>query len=119
MRVNVNHPSFIQFLDNISNTILSNIKTETYFSLTQEKKNSVQYMVYKLMKNSLKVKAKLTDSEFKSFIGVLCKKNEIMENYEFAAILKDITNNFENVVEKTKPIKRKTRKIKTDIPNNG
>lgn len=119
MRVNVNHPTFIQFLDSVSTTILSNINVETYFSLTQDKKNRIQYMVYKLMKNCLKVRAVLTDNEFKNFIGVLCKKNELSENYEFAAILKDISNNFEHVVEKTKPIKRKPRKIKTDIPDNG
>ena len=118
MKVNVNHPSFISFLDNVSNTILSNISIDNYFSLTQEKKMGVLYMVFKLMKNSVKVRAKLTDTEMRSFVTVLWKKNEENENYEFAAILKDIINNFDAVNDSTKTIKRQTRTIKTDKNRN-
>ena len=122
MNVNVNHPSFIQFLDNVTSNILSNITVDTYFSLSQDKKIGVQYMVLKLMKNSVKVRAKLTDSELRSFVSVLWKKNEEAENYEFAAILNDIAQNFETVNEVTKPVKRGPRTIKiekTEKPNNG
>jgi hypothetical protein len=119
MKVNVNHPSFISFLDNITNTILGSVSTDNYFKIPQEKKMGVLYMVFKLMKNSVKVRAKLTDTEMRSFVTVLWKKNEENENYEFAAILKDIINNFDAVNEFTKPTKRQTRVIKTDKTNNG
>ena len=76
-------------------------------------------MVYKLMKNSVKVRAKLTDDELRSFVNVLWKKNEESENYEFAAVLNDISNNFDMVNEVTKPVKRTPRKIKTDTTENG
>lgn len=118
MRVNVNHPSFVTFLENVTNTILSNISVENYFQLVPEKKLAVQYAVLKLMKNSVKVRAKLTDLELKSFVIVLWKKNEEAENYEFAAILNDINQNFETVNEITKPNKRTTRKIKTDASSD-
>ena len=118
MRVNVNHPSFVTFLENVTNTILSNISVDNYFQLVPEKKLAVQYAVLKLMKNSIKVRAKLTDLELKSFVIVLCKKNEEVENYEFAAILSDIVQNFDSVNDVTKPNKRSTRKIKTDTTSD-
>lgn len=119
MKVNVNHPSFITFLDNVTSNILSNTNVGGYFELSNEKKLSVQYMVFKLMKNSVKVRAKLTDSELRSFVAVLCKKNEEIENYEFAQILKDITTNFETINSPESVVKRTKRTIKTDNPNNG
>ena len=114
MNVNINHPSFISFLDNVTTSILSNITVENYFKLTPDKKLGVQYMVFKLMKNAVKVRAKLSDNELRSFVSVLWKKNEESENYEFAAILNDIAQNFDKVNEVTKPIKRSPRTIKSD-----
>jgi hypothetical protein len=118
MKVNVNHPSFISFLENVTENILSTISVNNYFSLPQENKMGVLYMVFKLMKTSVKSRAKLTDLELVSFVTVLCKKNEEAENYEFAAILKDILDNFDTVNEFTKTPKRTTRTIKTDKTNN-
>jgi hypothetical protein len=117
MNVNINHPSFISFLENVSTSILSNVTVNNYFDLSPEKKLGVQYMVFKLMKNGVKVRAKLTDNELRSFVSVLWKKNEESENYEFAAILNDIAQNFDTVNEVTKPVKRTTRKIKKDQDN--
>jgi hypothetical protein len=122
MNVNINHPSFISFLDNVTSSILSNVTVENYFKLTPDKKLGVQYMVFKLMKNAVKVRAKLSDNELRSFVSVLWKKNEESENYEFAAILNDISQNFDKVNEVTKPIKRSSRTIKSDKidkTNNG
>ena len=119
MKVNVNHPSFIQFLETVSINILSNVTIENYFSLPQEKKMSVLYMVFKLMKSSVKSRAQLTDMELKSFLTVLLKKHEENENYEFAAVLKDISNNFDAINDFVKPPKKTTRTIKTDKTNNG
>ena len=114
MKVNINHPSFITFLDNVTSNVLTNISVEKYFSLSPENKLGIQFMVFKLMKNSIKTRAKLTDLEMKSFIIVLQKKNEESENYELAEILKDMSTNFDTVNEITKPAKRTVRKIKTD-----
>lgn len=120
MRVNVNHPSFISFLDSVTKNILSNINIENYFSLTSEKKLRLHYMVFRLLKNSVKTRAKLTDMELKSFLIVLCKKNEESENYEFAAILKDISNNFDAINDFTTPSKRKiTKTVQKDKTTNG
>jgi hypothetical protein len=49
----------------------------------------------------------------------LWKKHEENENYEFAAVLKDISNNFDAINDFVKPPKRTTRTIKTDKTNNG
>jgi len=114
MKVNVNHPSFISFLDTVTSNVLTNVSVEKYFTISPENKLGVQFMVFKLMKNSLKTRIKLTDMEMKSFISVLWKKNEDSENYELAGILKDMLNNFDTVNEVTKPVKRTTRKIKTE-----
>lgn len=114
MRINVNHPSFIAFLDQITNNILSNITIENYFTLNQEKKLNVQYVVFKLFKNAIKFRATFTDNEMKALITVLWKKNEDSENYEFASILNDIKNNFDAINEFTKPKRRSTKKIKSE-----
>jgi uncharacterized membrane protein YfcA len=102
MKVNINHPSFISFLETVSSSILSNVTVSNYFNLSQDKKMGVLYMVFKLMKKSLSVRAKLTDLELRSFVSVLWKRNEEAENYEFAAILNDIAQNFDAVNEFTK-----------------
>ena len=95
MKVNVNRPSIVSFLETISNNILSNIKIDDYFSLNQEKKMSISFTVLSFIKNTAKIKANLSDSELKSLIDVLCKKNEESENYEFAVVLNDVVKNFD------------------------
>lgn len=70
------------------------------------------------MKKSVAMGPKLTENEMKSFIAVLWKKNEEIENYEFAAILNDIANNYESINEFTKTPKR-TRTIKVDKEKSG
>jgi hypothetical protein len=112
MKVNTTHPSFVAFLESVTETISSSVNIENYFSLPQDKKMNVLYVVFKLLKNSLKVRAKLNDDEVKYFVDELMKNNERSENYEFAAILKDISFNFESINEVTKPVKRQTRTIK-------
>lgn len=120
MKVNLNHPSFIMFLENVSNNIISNVNVENYFNLPIEKKMNVQYMVFKLMKSSINNRAKLSNDEMKAFLVVLKKKNEEFENYEFASILKDIINNFDAVSEYIVPKTTKRKiKTKTDTTENG
>jgi hypothetical protein len=119
MNVNTNHPTFVSFLENVTTNILSNVTIDNYFSLNSDKKLSIQYMVFKLLKNSVRVRAKLTDAELKSFVSVLMVKNEDIENYEFSAILKDIAGNFDVINEVTKPVKRAPRKIKVDKTENS
>jgi hypothetical protein len=118
MKLNINHPSFIAFLDNVTASILSNVNVDNYFKLTQDKKMNVLYVVFKLMKKSVTMGTKLTDNEMRSFITVLWKKNEEIENYEFAAILNDIANNYESINEFTKTPKR-TRTIKVEKEKSG
>jgi len=114
MDINTNHPSFIVFLDNVSNTILAHVTTTGYFGLSADKKLGMQYIVFKLMKTSLRIKGRLTDEELKSFTVILCKKNEESENYELAAILNDIIKNFDAVNEKTNTVKPHIKLSKTD-----
>lgn len=114
MDINVNHPNFILFLDNVSNTILAHVTTSGYFGLSPDKKLGIQYIVFKLMKTSLRIKGTLTIDELKSFTVILCKKNEETENYELSAILNDILKNFDSVNEKTNTVKPRTKMSKTD-----
>lgn len=115
MRMNTNHPSFVTFLDNVTKTILTYVSTDNYFQIPKEKKIGVQFAVLKLMKNAIKTRIKLNDDELKSFVVLLCKKNESIENYEFAGILHNIVQNFDSINEMTKTTKRTTKKIKTDV----
>jgi len=115
MKVNVNHPSFISFLESVSNNILSAIKIDDYFTLNSEKKIAVSFTVLNLLKNSAKIKANLSMSELKDFIIILCKKNEEIENYEFAAVLNDIIKNFDTIEELSNSQKKTKQPKKTDV----
>jgi hypothetical protein len=116
MNINTNHPTFVSFIENVNKNILSNITSEKYFLLTNDKKLAFQYIVLKLILKSVRVRAKLTDSELLDFTKILKNKNEEQENYEFACVLNDITINFDSLCEmaKSTPAVRKKRQIKTD-----
>ena len=119
MNVNTNHPSFIKFLDNINSSVLFNVSVDNYFNLGTDSKLALQYKVFLLMKSSVNLRAKLENEELRSFLNVMCKKNEENENYEFASVLNDILLNFDSICEVTKP-KRKTNKTsKIDNTKNG
>ena len=115
MKLNVNHPTILKFLSEVTNNILSNIAVDAYFLLPTEKKMGVLYAVFKLMKNSMPFSAKPTDEEMRVFIGLLCKRNEELENYEFAAILMDISNNFNAIKEVTRTPKKIKREPKRSL----
>lgn len=117
--ININHPSFVLFLDKITNTILSTVPIENYFALTNDKKINVQYLILKLMKNSLKASDMLSDAEIKSFIIVLLKKNEEAEHYELAGILRDMLLNFDTVHDMTKSSLKGTKSSKTEVKNKN
>lgn len=110
--MNVNHPSFISFFKAISNNILSAVKIDDYFSLSNDKKLAVSFTVLNFIKNSAKIKTNLSSSELKGIITVLCRKNEENENYEFAAILNDIVKNFDVINEMSDSEKKSTKQTK-------
>lgn len=114
MKINIDHPSFISFLNTITNNILTSVSIENYFKLSSERKLNIQYVVFKLMKNAVRVRAKLSDTELRSFVIILWNKNEQQENYEIAAILNDINNNFDSINEFTK-VKKRIIKPKIEI----
>ena len=114
MKLNTNQQSFVAFLENVTDTISKSVNIENYFSLPHDKKLNVLYVVFKLLRNSFKLRAKLNDDDMKDLVEALLKNNERSENYEFAAILKDISNNFDSINDVTKPVKRQTRTIKTN-----
>lgn len=105
MSLNVNQPSFISFLETLTNNILTHITVADYFTLPQESKLSVQYVTIKLIKGSIKLNM-INDDELKGFVVVLRKKNEEYEHYEFAELLNDIVKNFDTINEMTKTVKK-------------
>jgi hypothetical protein len=119
MDINVNHPSVVKFLSEITQTIVSNISVENYFKLTDENKLGISYAVLKLVKNSADQRTKLSDLEFRALLSALWKKNEENENYEVAAILTNINKNYETISEIIKTTKRVKKEIKTNTTNNG
>lgn len=119
MRININHPSFLGFIDSVNHTVMTHAPIETYFTMTLDNKMSSLYVVFRLLKNTVNLKAKLSDDDLKSFLEILCKKNEEYENYEFAAILKDIIHNFDLVNDFVKPKRKQGKTIKIDKSTNG
>ena len=117
MKVNITHPSFVSFLESVSTNILNTIKLDDYFTLIPEKKTNISFTVLNLIKTSARVKSNLSDEDLKKFIIVLCRKNEESENYEIAAVLNDVIENFDRLIElgnKTKKTTRQPKKINKD-----
>ena len=112
MKVNTSQPSFISFLESVSTNILTNIKIKDYFDLTPEKKLNVSFTVLNLIKSTARLRANLSDNDLKRFITVLCKKNEETENYEFAAVLNDVVDNFDRLTELSNSTKKPNRQVK-------
>jgi hypothetical protein len=117
MKIDINHPSFVNFIENVISNITTNVHVDKYFSLSKEQKLGEQLKVFKIMNNSLRSGIKLNEPEYKSFITVLWKRSEENEKYELSAILKDATDNFDGLYDVIKPIKKTTRKIKTSNNN--
>lgn len=117
MKIDINHPSFINFLDNVISNITTNVHVEKYFSLSNEQKIAEQLKVFKVMNSSLRSGIRLTELEYRSFVTVLWKKSEENEKYEVSAILKDITENFDSLYGIIRPVVKTTRKIRTNTKN--
>lgn len=119
--INVNNPSVIKFLSEITTNIMSNISVDQFFTISQENKLSVYCLVLKIIKNATESRVKLTDVEFRAFLTALWKKNEESENYEIAAILFGITSNYDSINELIKqPVKRVRKEaVKKDKTANG
>lgn len=110
INVDINHPSFVQLIDKINNKVVSNIDVTKYFSLTEDKRRGLSYLALKLVNTAIGTRIKMTENELLSLVTILWKKNEENENYELAAIFKNIMENFKVIYNSVKPVKR-TRKI--------
>jgi hypothetical protein len=117
MKIDINHPTFTNFIDNVINNITTNVYVDRYFGSTNEQKMAEQLKVIKIMNNSLRSNIKLNENEYKSFIGVLWKKSEEVEKYELSAIFKDLLENFDGMYEVVKPTKKVSRRITTKNKN--
>jgi len=111
--INVNNPSVIKFISDITNTIVSNIAVDHYFSLSKDKKMNILYAVFKIIKTTSETRVRLDDLQFRAFLSALWKRNEESENYEIAAILFDIINNYDAIKEFIKPPVKRRRKEPT------
>jgi len=109
----------VKFLDSLSKNVLMNVSVENYFSYTSEKKMTTQYMVLKLIIKSMGVKLKVNDSILPNLIKSLKERNEEIEYYEFAEVLKNIESNMETLLDMTKTNIRPKRTIKTNKPNDA
>lgn len=116
MKINVKHPTFQSYLEEITTNILSLVSVENYFTLNNDAKIGIQYIVLKYIDSSLKIRLSIEDNDIKNFIQILLKRTDENENYEFSAVLKDLNNNFDLLMSKTKPKEvKRHRKIRKEI----
>lgn len=119
MKVNINHPSFLSYIDEITNNVHSIVSLNNYFLLNNDAKLGIQFIVFKYIDSSLKIRISVEEEDIKNFLVILRKKTDENENYELSAVLKDIISNFELITTKQKPKTTKTtRKVKKDEPTN-
>lgn len=108
-----------KFLDSVSKNVLSNISIENYFSFNPEKKITTQYLVLKMLMKSVGVKINLNESALPNLLNSLKLRNEEIENYEFAEVLKNMESNIETLLDMTKTNIKPKRTIKTNKPNDA
>jgi hypothetical protein len=120
MKLTTNTTSFNLFLDLISKTLHKNFDLTNYFQLSEDKKNSLNTNILKLLKNLINNKIPVNDSDFNELIVLLIKNNESNENYELSGVLKNIleTKNFKND-EKVVKTKKLTIKVKRNEEENN
>lgn len=117
MKINVKHPTFQNFLDEIVNNIEKIVSLDNYFKINSESKIGIQYIVLKYISSSLNVKIlNVEDDDIKKFVEILKNKSDDEETYELSSVLNDLTKNFDTLLEMSKPKdNKKTRKIKKEI----
>lgn len=100
MRISLEHPSFISYLNEIVDNVIENVDIEKYFYINKEKQLNIQFIVFTLVEKNIRNKVTILSEQLTPFLLILVKKNEKKENYEVAAILNDIVNNFDEIMDK-------------------
>ena len=93
MKIDIKNTTFLSYLDNVTKNILLNVNVNDYFKLSDEQKLTTSYTVFTLLKS------KINDTDLKTFILVLRKKNEFTENYELASLLDNIIKKYDKLSE--------------------
>ena len=106
MRISADHPSFISFLNEVTNKVIENVEIDKYFYITKEKQLNTQFVVFTLIEKNIKNKVTILSEQLKTFFVILVKKNENLENYEVAALLNDIINNFDDIQDKKEKLSK-------------
>jgi len=101
MDINTEHPTFIKFADTTIGNINNNIDLTNYFTLSDDKKKTIQKLILKVLISSYKLKGKFTDEQFKTFTTYILERSVFIEYYEISGVLKDIILNYDNI-NKTK-----------------
>jgi len=114
MKINTNNPALNSYIENLNKTILSNVNIEKYFTINKDKKVAIQYLTLKLVKKYVGIKSNLSKNDLLDIIKVLQKKNEDLENYEFASTLKDVINNFDLLSSLVDPSTKQKKVVKTE-----
>lgn len=115
MKITADHPSFVSYLNDVANEVIDNVEVDNYFILNKDKKESIQFIVFTLIEKKIKTKVTILSEQLKTFLYILVKKNEKIERYEIAAILNDIINNFDKVIDKKESVKKLRKSITTPI----
>lgn len=118
-KMDINNELFVKSLNNLNKNITTNVSVENYFTFNSEKKVATQYLVLGIVVKTLGTKSKTNQDLVKLVISSLMKRNELLEYYELAEVLKDAKNNFDYLFEiiYPTPIKPK-RTIKTNKSND-
>ena len=118
-KMDINNELFVKSLNNLNKNITTNVSVENYFTFNTEKKVATQYLVLGIVVKTLGTKSKTNQDLVKLVISSLMKRNELLEYYELAEVLKDVKNNFDYLFEiiYPTPIKPK-RTIKTNKSND-
>lgn len=111
MNININHTSFIKFMETCTKNITEAIDISNYIDADNKKKTAIDYIVYQTFIKSFSYKVKLSDTEKEKILEVLMLHHAKKENYVLALIFKNIKNN----IPKYSEVKTRKRIVKKPV----
>lgn len=110
MGIDFEDKSYVPFISTISDFLVKSCDYKNYFKRPKEKNIQAQLDLFKLLKNNIKLKTTITDSDMYKLIDKLREKTDEKENYEFSQLLTDVKSNYNKIREFEIQIKKRTKK---------
>ena len=89
----------IMLLGKINERIFIDVDTKNYFKIDTHKKNLIILNVFKKTREIITQNLIIENDDLKKYFNLLLNKNIDIENFQNSAVLLDIINNYDSIIE--------------------